>query len=263
MNLVWAIALREFRRRQTYRSANLAGLITNAVFGFLRTAVFLSLFQLQPVVAGYDTRDIITYSWLIQALIMVVHLWGWYDVEATIRSGDVVTDLFRPLDFLYYWLARDVGRAAFFALFRGLPILAFGQVVFGLRMPIDPLTWLAFAASVLLGVMVSFCWRFAINLSAFWTTDARGLGLIGTTIISLACGFILPLHFFPEPIRTWLLLSPFAGVSQTPVDIFLGRLAGADAAIAIATQLAWAITLLAATRALVAVATRRVIIQGG
>ena len=50
---------------------------------------------------------------------MVVQLWGWWDVEATIRSGDVVTDLARPFSFLGYWLARDLGRAAYFLLFRG------------------------------------------------------------------------------------------------------------------------------------------------
>src|SRR6202158_3969960 len=107
--LYLAVARMAFRRQLAYRTANLAGLVTNAFFGYLRTALFLALYAgaASTSIGGYDVQAAATYTWVTQALIMVLNLWGWWDVETTIRSGDVVTDLARPFSYLGYWLARD------------------------------------------------------------------------------------------------------------------------------------------------------------
>ena len=98
-----------FRRQLAYRTANLAGLVANAFFGVLRASVLVAVLASAPggSIAGYDTAAMVTYMWVVQALIMIVRLWGWWEVEETIRSGDVVTDLARPIPYLGYWLARD------------------------------------------------------------------------------------------------------------------------------------------------------------
>src|SRR5688572_7941423 len=124
-----AFARLAFRRQLAYPTANLAGLCTNAFFGYLRASVFTAVFLAVPAqseIGGYDAQAATSYVWITQALIMVVHLWGWWLVETTIRTGDVVHDLARPISFLGYWLARDVGRALYFVLFRGLPTLLIG-----------------------------------------------------------------------------------------------------------------------------------------
>lgn len=43
-----------FLRYATYRQAVFAGLVTNTVFGFLRTAIVLTVFAGSARVAGYD-----------------------------------------------------------------------------------------------------------------------------------------------------------------------------------------------------------------
>ena len=124
---------------------------------------------------------------------MIVALWGWWEVETTIRTGDVVSDLAKPFSYLGFWLARDLGRALYFvAVPRRVPILLCGQVLFGLHWPSSPLAWLALALSVVLATVVSFGWRFLLNLSAFWTTDARGLGGLALSAMMFLGGFVLP-----------------------------------------------------------------------
>src|SRR5262252_8700940 len=163
--LLYAAVVRvAFRRQLAYRTANLAGLATNAFFGLLRASLFIALFQstTQPTIGGYDLQAAASYTWVTQAMIMVVSLWGWWDIETTIRSGDVVTDLARPFSYLGYWLARDYGRAAYFALFRGIPGLIFGQLTFagGLRWPTTPIDIAMLLVSLVLAVTISFAWRF-------------------------------------------------------------------------------------------------------
>ena len=266
--LLYAAVVRvAFRRQLAYRTANLAGLATNAFFGLLRASLFIALFQstTQPTIGGYDLQAAASYTWVTQAMIMVVCLWGWWDIETTIRSGDVVTDLARPFSYLGYWLARDYGRAAYFALFRGIPGLIFGQLTFagGLRWPTTPIDIAMLLVSLVLAVTISFAWRFLLNVSAFWTTDARGLGGITGAMVMFLGGFILPLRFFPDWIQPVLLSLPFAAIIQVPSDIFIGRLSGAAALSALASQAIWAVALLACAQLTVLFAVRRVSVQGG
>lgn len=262
-----AVAGMAFRRQLAYRTANLAGLTTNSFFGFLRVSLFLALFSssADPSIGGYDVQAAATYTWVTQALIMIVSLWGWWDIETTIRTGDVVTDLARPFSYLGYWLARDFGRAAYFTLFRAVPTLLLGHFTLqgGLRWPADPLAWLALVASVSLGIVVSFAFRFVLNVSAFWTTDARGLGGLMSAVVMFLGGFVVPLRFFPDSLQPLLLSLPFAAIIQTPVDVFVGRLSGLALLEALVGQALWAAAMLALAQLTVAVAVKRVSVQGG
>jgi ABC-2 type transport system permease protein len=263
LRLYWEVGRRAYQRQVAYRTANLAGLVTNCGFGYLRAVIFLTVYQHRDQIAGYDLSEVVTFSWVTQALIMVVGLWGWWEVEETIRSGDVVSDLAKPFSYLGFWVARDFGRALYYLLFRCLPILLVGQLAFGLRWPRSPLTWAALATSVVLAVLVSFAWRFSLNAVAFWTADARGIGTFASIVVTLLTGLIVPLPYFPDAIRDVLLALPFASLLQTPADIFLERLSPAEAILALARQAVWAVVMLLAARSILAAASRRVSIQGG
>ncbi len=263
MRLYWEVGRRALQRQVTYRTENLAGMFTNAFFGYLRAALLLAVYQSTTSVGGYDAQAAVSYAWITQAMIMVVALWGWWDVEQTIRTGDVVSDLSKPFSYLGFWLARDLGRAAYFVVFRALPILLVGQVTFGLHWPSSVAAWLAFAVSVVLAVVVSFGWRFLLNLSAFWTTDARGLGGLAGALVMFLGGFLVPVRFFPDWLQPIALALPFTAIMQLPADLFIERVTGEAAVIALLWQVFWAVAMLGAAHALTQVATRRVVVQGG
>src|SRR5207237_4398859 len=111
-----------------------------------------------------------------QAMIMVVALWGWWEIELTIRTGDVVSDLAKPFSYVGFWLARDLGRAAYFVVFRAAPILVAGQLMFGLHWPSSALAWLAFWVSLLLAVIVGSGFGFLLYVSGSCPPEASGVG---------------------------------------------------------------------------------------
>ena len=258
------LARRAWQRQRAYGNANLAGLFTNSFFGYIRVVPLIAAFASRPEISGYDRDAAITWNWLVQSLITIVALWGWWEVALTIRSGGVAIDLARPIHYLGYWLARDVGRAAYSTVYRFMPILIVGQLVSGLRWPEAPwLTWPAFLCSLILALFTSFAWRFLLNLGAFWLTDYRAiasLGLVATTFLS---GFLVPLAFFPPAIRSILEVLPFAAIIQTPATVFLERAEGLDLALLLAEQLGWAIVMLGVAHWGAQVAMRRVTVQGG
>lgn len=263
LRLYWEVARRGYRRYATYRGATIAGVFTNTVFGFMRAYVLIALFQSRPHVGGYDVTDALTYAFLTQAALMPVYIWGWYEIAVRIRSGDIVSDLQRPVDVQSYWLAQDLGRALYHAIFRGVPPFVIGALVFHFRLPASPLTYLLFTVSMTLAVCVSFALRFIFNVLAFWLMDYRGINSLAAIFWTFLSGFALPLAVFPPTFRAIAEALPFAGMVQTPVDIFLEKFRGVALLAAMGGQLVWALVLLLLGRWLLAVAVRRLVVQGG
>ena len=153
MRLYYEIALRSFRRATTYRSAYIAGLLTNSFFGALRSFVYIAIYGAGGSVAGFTLSDAISYSWVTQALISIGA--GWIisrELMESIKSGDVVTDLSRPWSFYGYWLSQSLGERGFNLLLRGSLTYLIGALYFRAHIPTLPQA-LGFAASLALAAI--------------------------------------------------------------------------------------------------------------
>lgn len=261
-----AVVVRGFRRYATYRTATAAGVFTNTVFGLIVSYSYLALWDQRPHLGGYTESQALTYVWTGQALLMTMALMGGGfedELMDRIRSGDIAVDLYRPADLQGWWLAADLGRAAFHLLGRGVAPMVCGALVFPLALPADALTWLLFLVSVALGVVVSFAVRFLVALSAFWLLDGAGVSQVAFLAGLFFSGMLLPLTVFPGWLGATARALPWAAMLQVPADVLLGRHRGSGAAAALAFQAGWALALLGAGRLLQAVAARRVVVQGG
>lgn len=261
-----AVARYGFRRYATYRVATAAGVFTNTVFGFVLAYGYLALWAERPALGGYDPAQAVTFVWIGQALLAAVALLGGglhEELQERIRSGDVVIDLYRPVDLQLWWLAAELGRAAFHLLGRGVAPMAVGAVAFELALPADPVVWAAFLMSVWAAVVVGFALRYLVALSSFWLLDGAGLNMVSTLLGTFFSGMLLPLTVFPPGVSTAVQWLPWAALLQVPADVLLGRHAGPGLLWALAFQAGWAVVLLAAGRAVQRAAVRRVVVQGG
>jgi ABC-2 type transport system permease protein len=263
LRLDWELARRGYARYAAYPAASVAGVFVYTSFGFVRAFVLLALFDQRERIGGYDASATVTYVWLGQAMIMTIFIYGWQDLALRIRSGDIAGDLVRPIHPLRASLAFDLGRALYHALFRGIPPLLIGAIVFRLVLPAGVLEWIAFAVSVVLAIIVSFAFRAIYNVVAFWTTDHRGTLLLGGIAVSLFSGFLVPVPFFPDWLAAIANATPFPSMIQLPIDIFIGRAMGIDVLPMLAVQLAWAVALLLVANGLFARGVRRLVVQGG
>jgi ABC-2 type transport system permease protein len=263
MRLWWEVARRGFRRYATYRWATLAGVFTNTIFGFIYAYVYIALFDAVGRIGSYDVTDTLTYAFVMQGMLMPIYVWGWQEIAETVQTGQVATDLYRPLDYQLYWLSQDLGRAAYHALMRGIPPFVVASLFFDLRLPTMPWTWVVFTASATLAVTVSFALRFMVNLSAFWLLDIRGVHSIAAGLWTVLSGFAIPVAFFPDGARAVIRALPFVAMLQLPADIFLEHARGVDVVRVLGTQMFWVIVLLGAGRGMLAFATRKLVVQGG
>ncbi|MEX0875545.1 MAG: ABC-2 family transporter protein [Actinomycetota bacterium] len=264
MRLWWEVARRGFRRYATYRWATVAGVFTNSVFGFIRAYVYIALFAgLGDRIGAWDLPDTLTYTFVSQGLLMPLYLWGWQEIAETVYSGQIASDLYRPFDYQLYWLSQDLGRATYHVLMRGIPPFIVGALFFELRVPTDPVTWLAFTVSFFLAVTVSFAMRFMVNLSAFWIINERGVHSIAAAAWTLLSGFTIPIAFFPDTARTIVRTLPFVAMFELPVDVFLEHVRGLEVLGTLAIQATWALVLLGAGRVMLGAGARKLVVQGG
>jgi ABC-2 type transport system permease protein len=257
------VARRSFQRHLAYRGAALAGIFTNAVFGLIIASVYSGLYASKSgstEVGGFDLMQMLTYIWLGQSLISVLAMWSWYDIARTVQSGEIVTDLMKPIDYYGFWFSRDVGRAASQIILRGIPTLAVGALLFDLALPSSFGRWLEFVTCVALAVVVSFGIRFMVNISAVWLTDVLGVAMITTVALNFFSGFLVPISFFPDWLNTIANLLPFRAMVMAPITVALGqssfwRTAG--------LQVFWVVILTLLANWMLSRATRRLEIYGG
>lgn len=261
-----AVATRAFRRYSTYRAATLSGIFTNSVFGVIYSYAYLALWDANPTAGGYDAQDAVTYVWLGQALLMTIALWGGGttdDLAERIRTGDVAIDLYRPVGLVGWYLASDLGRAAYHLVTRGFGPTLIGLVVFDIALPGSVLDAAAFAVSLVLAVVVSFAIRFLVASTAFWLLDQSGVKVMSGAFAIFFSGMMLPLVLFPGWLGTVAKALPWASYVQVPADIWLGKHQGVDLLAALGFQVMWAVVLLAACQGVLRLATRKVVVQGG
>ena len=263
MQWLWPVVVRSFRRHLTYRTAAIAGFVTNLFFGVFNAYVLMAFYDQQQSVNGLSLQAAITYTGLSQAMIVHMAIFGWYDLMRTVYQGEIATDLLKPMNFFGFWLAQDVGRALAGFLLRGLSVMVVYALIFDISYPNSLGQWLALLISFVLAYLLGFGYRFVVNLAAFWSPDARGIGRFAFMTVMLFSGFLMPLRLFPDWARQAMEFTPFPYMVNTVSEVYLGLLTGPALLQALLVQAAWALGLVLLCQWVLARAMHRLVILGG
>jgi len=253
-----------WRRGARYRAAALGGLVANATFGFLKASILVAAVRAGGgQLGGYDAASITAYTWLSQALLGSVNLFGRNDLADRMRDGSIAVDLLRPVDVQTASTAQEVGRALFALLPRGVPLVGLGVLVGGLRLPADVLVLATGAVSVGAAIVPSHLVVYLVAATGFWTVETRGVQLLYMVLAGFLAGLFVPVTLFPA----WLLglarATPFPSMLQTPIDVLSGRVTGVAGAAAVGAQLGWIAVALVAGQLMTRAGRRRLEVQGG
>jgi len=263
MNFLWQLVKLSFKQQLAYRVALWAGLVTNLFFGVLRAVLLIALYNGQAEVNGLTLNSALSYVGLTQAMIAYLTLFGSMDLMNTIYTGAIGTDLLKPVSFFVYWLGRDFGRSLVNLLGRGVLFMLLYSLFYPVTMPARLEQWLVLSLSLILAWLVSFSWRYLINLAAFWTPDARGILRIAFTVSQFFSGFIMPLRLLPDWFTAMIQYTPFPSMVNTSVEVYLGTLQGERLWTALWLQLVWFAVLAGLAHWVYQAGIRRLVIQGG
>ena len=250
-----------------YRTAALAGLSTQLVWGCMEILLYRAFWQECPERFPMGQEALSSYIWLQQALLSVFALWYWeQDLIASVRDGTVAYELTRPVNLYGMWMARRLAMRLSRAALRCWPILLVSVLIpspYGLRIRIGLPAFLLFLIS--LGLMLAVVCGFVLAAYAlsFHLVDTNGFRVLSVAAADLLGGGVVPLPFLPEPLRTIASVSPFGSMQNVPLRIFGGDLVGSDAIRAVELQAVWAVTLIGLGIFLTRSGIRKAEIAGG
>jgi ABC-2 type transport system permease protein len=256
-----AVFAARFRVLLQYRAAALAGLGTQVFWGLVRVAIFTGFYHSTTVAQPLAEADVVTYLWLTQALLLLLPWRPDPDVATLVLTGQVAAELVRPVDLYGFWYARAMAQKTAPALLRCLPMVVIALAVFGMGLPNGPTAAAAFAVSLVAAVLLSSAFTTLLSASLLFTTSGKGVQMLTGSIVNIASGALVPLALLPDAWRAVVDVLPFRGLMDTPFRLYLGQTDGWLGLVA--HQLVWTMLLVLAGRALVALAVRRMEIQGG
>lgn len=204
----------------TYRAHMIFQILASALAIVIQFFLWRSIYAATPggMIKGMGFMDTFTYVSLAAAIMVLVRTWVDWGINGLIQSGDVITFLFKPVDFMTWTLFETIGLVAANLLTITIPTLL---VLFGLLGAKVMIGWniLVFLVAVGISAFMSFLLDFAIGLTCFWTQSIWGISTTKEVVVLLLSGALIPLAFYPEGLRQVLDWLPFAWMYNFPLTV--------------------------------------------
>ena len=201
-------------------------------------------------VAGYTLAAMTSYyllTTIVDALTAVTD--DDWQIASDIKDGNVSQFLVKPIDFLTYRLCLFGAGRLIYTTVAILPVglfIAWQHRFFVL--PLDAVTVVCFAVSVLMTALLQFFISYSMALLAFWVVEVSTFIFILFAFEYIAGGHLFPLDILPPLVAKVLTYTPFPYQLFFPVSIYLGRVKGLELWTGLLTQAGWVLLTYALAR---------------
>lgn len=250
-----------------YRTAAIAGVMTQFVWGFMEILMFRAFYRTDAGAFPMSFDALVSYVWMQQAFLSLFMMWILeQDIFESIKSGNIAYELCRPIHIYDMWFSRSLANRMAQALLRCVPI--FTVTIF---LP-EPFTmkWLPnaehiclFAVTMVLSVLVTVSACNLMYVLTMFTISPDGVRMVFVCSAEFLSGGIIPLPFLPDYLERILRYTPFAAMQNVPLRIYSMDLYGEEMIEAVLLQIFWLVALTALGRGLSMLAARRITVQGG
>jgi len=159
-----------------YRTAALAGMATQFVWGGMIVLLYKALHASNPAALPMELSALCSYVWLQQAFLALFNVWTVEkDLLNMVYDGSVGYELCRPMDIYTNWYIKSLSTRVSRAVLRCMPVLIFALLLpqpYGLSLPKDPIVFGAFLLSGILGSLVVVAFIMLIYLALLAAFDA-------------------------------------------------------------------------------------------
>ncbi|WP_168121602.1 ABC-2 family transporter protein [Paenibacillus sp. HB172176] len=246
-----------------YRVNYYSGIIIYAINIGAYYFLWLAIYGDQESLAGFTVPQMTTYiavSWMARAF-----YFNNLDREIAneIRDGSVAVQLIRPYNYLLVKMMQGFGEGAFrLLLFMG-PGLIIVCLIFPVKLPADPATWLVYAVMLFFSFLINSQINILTGLFAFFVENNEGLMRMKRVAVDLFSGVIVPIAFFPGWLATTMKWLPFQAITYLPSSVFTGRTPMSEVGGVFGVQALWFALLLLPILFVWRAARKRLFVQGG
>ncbi len=188
--------------------------------------LWLAVSSNSETIFSYSRSAILTYvlgSSIMRAVVLSSRS---IDAQGEIASGDLNNHLLKPINYFFYWGARDASDKLLNILFSIGEIIA---LLILLKPPIfiqtNPTTLFLFIGIVFLAAILFFIFSFIISMTTFWYYEFNGWAqrFLSFVIIESLAGGLFPLDILPGIFAKIATLLPTAYFIYFPMQVYLGR----------------------------------------
>lgn len=267
MKKYWSLFRIRMINSLQHRAVALGLILTRFCWALMEILAFAALYRTGKTNFSMTLEQIASYIWLQQGLYtLFLVVYGDGDIYESIRTGSIAYELVRPADLYNRWFCQAAANRIS-PLFVGfLPTLVLALLMPApLRLVLPGSVWQfgLFLLSAVLALGVTVAVAMLMHMTMFFTLSHRGIRVVTTAVTSFLSGGVIPLAFFPEPVRRVAELLPFAAMQNMPLRIYTGNFSGAEALSGVALQLFWLAALVVLGKLWMHTALRRVVVQGG
>lgn len=262
----FAFARTSFLNLLAYRARYFVGILTYFFNATVWYYIWRALFHERgdgATLGGFTFPQMLTYVTTGWALRSFYFNEVDREIASQVREGRLALTLIKPVDIQAMTLSQALGESAFRLVLFTIPIGLLLGLVYPVLPPASPVAFGLFLLSGILSALLVGAINFCVGLVAIRTTSILGVLRAKYLVLELLSGLLVPVAFFPEPVRKVLVWLPFLHMNDTPGRIWLGLATGADAARALALQAGWTLLLLLLGRVLWNATARRIEVQGG
>ncbi len=259
-----------------YKTAQFTWLIVTALSILCSVFMWVGVYEssvggANSVINGFTFKDMLVYV-VFMAIFNFVTFSGetLWTIQDDITEGTIALSLVKPISYRVRMIFTTFGNNASCILMIGIPgfIIAYSVFV-ALGYIVVTSVWtlllqlLLFAFAQLFATLLYDVVDFITGTLCFYTTAGWGLNQIKAVVVEFFAGALLPLSFFPPVFGKILQYSPFAGMSQNPVLILMGKMDTLSALGCIGLSAVWWVALECVASLVFRTASSKVTVQGG
>lgn len=250
-----------------YRTAALAGIVTQFAWGFMEIMIFKAFYEADAAAFPMSLSATASYLWLQQAFLAFFAAWMMEnEIFDSVVNGNIAYELCRPIRIYNMWFARSLANRVSRAVLRCFPILfvaAFIPAPYGIAAPASLGHFVIFLITLILGLLVTIAFCMLVYGLTFFTISPQGLRMVFVSLVEFFAGAVIPIPFFPEKMQKVLELLPFASMQNVALRIYSGSMTTAQMQRTIGIQIFWLVALILGGSFLCRFAEKKVTVQGG
>lgn len=218
----YSIAKTGFQQGMEHRVDFFIGIIGWSTRIMISAFLFMAVFQNKTSIGSYNFSDTMLYFLVVQIIMTFSFVRVEFNICNDIQTGNFSNYLVKPISYLGYQIASELGRN-FVRSFFGVGI--FGAAIllyrpeFYLHLPYlqTPLIVL----SIIFSFFISTFLTTSIALLSFWLISAHRVIYMFFAIQSIFSGMMIPIQFFPEQFQHILSYTPFPYIFYYPAQMII------------------------------------------
>lgn len=206
--------------------------------------LWLTLLPTGKLLVNYNQASMLSYvlgGSIVYSIVLSTRV---ADVANEITQGDLSNYLLKPMSYIWYYFAKDIGDKAMNVVFSLIELTLFFLVI---RPPffIQTNFWdlAVFLLSLFLAVIMNFYINMLLSFIGFVSSEVWAPRFIFFILLSFFAGTLFPLDILPHWLYLILTALPFSYLVFIPMKLYLGQLSLGTTVFSLGISFCWCVAL--------------------